>query len=133
MAVRCPNPQHMIEEIEFDLEVAFGGGDERRSQPARGHVQRHMPGMVEPRRERKPRLAHHLRPQLQGGAGVLPRRIGQLGPEFRHCRYPPTFIQNSPTQMCLGRNPRYYRNAWNGTTGWTFSAHITLASFNVIL
>jgi hypothetical protein len=81
LPVAPPQRQNMIDEIEFDLEIAPTGGDQRRAQPARRDEQRDMPGMIDPWRQRQPRFAHDLRPQLQGRAGLRPRGIRQFGPE----------------------------------------------------
>src|SRR5579871_528073 len=73
-------PQHMVDEVEVDLEGATPIGNRRRRQPARRQVQRHMPGVVQPRRLRQPYLADDLRPKMKRLAGVLPVRVMQLGP-----------------------------------------------------
>src|SRR5512140_2194059 len=72
----------MLQEVKFQLEAALPirnrGGDE----PSRGDIQRDMPGVIEPWRLGEPDLADYLGPQMQGGVGVLPRRIRQLRPEW---------------------------------------------------
>ena len=69
-------------------ETARAVGDRRGGQPARGHVERDVPGMIEPRRQRQADLAGDLRPQMQRRGGVLPRGIGQCGPAFgSHARH----------------------------------------------
>ena len=54
--------------------------DRRRRQAARRDVERHVPGVVHPRRLHEPHLAHDLRPQVERGAGVMPRVEGKCGP-----------------------------------------------------
>ena len=44
------------------------------------NVENDVPGMIEPGRLREADLADDLRPQLQSGAGVLPRLVGQFRP-----------------------------------------------------
>src|SRR6266849_6251371 len=73
-------PQHMVDKVEIELEGAGAVRDRRGRQAARGQVQRHVPGVVEPRRLRQAYLADDLRPQMQRLAGILPSRIGQLRP-----------------------------------------------------
>ncbi len=52
MSVARPHPKHVVDEVEIDLEAARAVGDRRRGQPARGDVERDVPGVIEPRRQR---------------------------------------------------------------------------------
>ena len=79
VAVAGAHPQHVIDEVEIDLEGARAVGDRRRGEPARGDVERHVPGMIEPGRAREPDLADDLRPQLQrlGRCPATPHRAAR--------------------------------------------------------
>src|SRR5580704_7451690 len=70
----------MIQKIELYLEIPGAIRNRRSRKPARGDIERHMPGMVEPGRERQPDLADDLGPQLQRRGGVAPRRGRQFRP-----------------------------------------------------
>ncbi len=82
-AVAHIQPQHVIDEVEIDLELASAGRHRSGGQPARGHIERDVPGMVQPWRQREADLADHLGPQMQRRAGVAPIRGRQRGPAFR--------------------------------------------------
>ena len=82
-AVAGRNPQHVVQEVEIELKAAipkrnWGGG-----QAPRRHIEHDVPRVVEPRRLHEADLAHDLGPQLQGGAGIFPRVIGQFWPDIR--------------------------------------------------
>ena len=79
-AVAGVDAQRVVDEIEIDLEGQAAIRHRRGGQPAAGHIERHMPPMVDRGRQREADLADDLGPQMQGGAGVLPLRIGQGGP-----------------------------------------------------
>src|SRR5450756_1529696 len=70
----------MIDEVEVDLEAAHAVWNGRRRQPARGDIERDMPGMIEPRRAREPDLADDLGPQVQRFVSLPPRRERQFRP-----------------------------------------------------
>src|SRR4029077_12225246 len=74
----------MADEIEFELEVLALIRDRRGAEPARRHIERGMPAMVEPGRESTADIADDLRTTLQSGRGVAPIRIGQTRPKTRH-------------------------------------------------
>ena len=80
MVVARLHPKEVIDEIEIDLEGAVAGGHRRGRQAASGHVERHVPGVVEPGLARQADLADDLGPQMQRLVGRLPRRIRQVGP-----------------------------------------------------
>ena len=69
------------DEVEIDLERLAAERDRRGAEPARGDVQRHLPAVVEPRRQREADLADNLRPKLQRGRGVPPLGMIELRPE----------------------------------------------------
>ena len=75
------NIEHMVDEVEPDLEVLTLVRDHGGRQAARGHVERHMPAVVEPGGQLKPNLADDLDPKVQGLARRLPGRIGKRGPD----------------------------------------------------
>ena len=79
-AVAGRNPQDMIDEVEIDLKVAHAVRDRRGRQPARGDIERDMPGMVQPGRAHKTNLADDLGPQMQRFVGVAPGRGRQFRP-----------------------------------------------------
>ena len=54
--------------------------DRRRAEPARADVERHVPAVVEPGRQREPDLADDLRPAMQGRAGLAPGGVVEHGP-----------------------------------------------------
>ena len=70
----------MVDEVEVDLEDFAADMDRRRAQAARADVERHMPAVVQPRRQREADLADHLRPAMQGRARVAPGGIVEHGP-----------------------------------------------------
>jgi len=72
----------VVDEIEVNLEGAIAVWNRRGGQAMRRHVEHDMPGVIEPRRLREPDLANDLRPEVQRGVSVLPRRKGQVGPDF---------------------------------------------------
>jgi len=74
----------VVDKIELDLQRPRIRVNQRRGNAARRHFECHVPGMVQPWRQRKPRLADNLRPQLQRRARVLPRGIGKFGPLLGH-------------------------------------------------
>ena len=72
----------MVDEIEVDLEAARAVRHRRGREPARGHIERHLPPVIDQRRLRQADLADHLRPKLQRRAGVAPFGEGQARPDF---------------------------------------------------
>ena len=54
--------------------------DRRGPESACGHVERNLPAVVQPGRQRQPDLPYDLGPELQRHRGVAPRGIGQFGP-----------------------------------------------------
>src|SRR5271166_6252833 len=76
------DPEEMRVEIEFDFEGAFSVRYGRRVQSACRHIQRHMPGMIEPWRQGEPYLADDLRPEMKRLSGIFPGFVRQLRPEF---------------------------------------------------
>jgi hypothetical protein len=73
----------MPDEIEPDFERALAVGNERRRQPARMHVQRHVPPVIDERCQRKPDLANDLSLHVQRAARVPPLGERQRRPAFR--------------------------------------------------
>ena len=82
LAVAGADEQPMIDKIEVDLERAFSVRNGRGPEPARRDVQDDLPPVVLHRREREPRLADDLRPELQGVAGLLPLLQREERPHF---------------------------------------------------
>ena len=72
--------QTVLDEVEIHLERSVPVRDRRGRQAAGGHVQRHVPPVVERRRQSEPDLADDLDPPVQGRDGRLPVPPGQLGP-----------------------------------------------------
>ena len=70
--LRRADDQAMVDEVEVDLAAGRAGVDRRSAEPARSDVERHLPAVIEPRRQREPDLADDLRPQLQRGGAVAP-------------------------------------------------------------
>src|SRR5205085_9982371 len=70
------------DEIEIKLECALAVRDRRCGQPARGHIERHVPPMIDERRLRKTNLADDLRPHVQGRISILPFGERQRRPSF---------------------------------------------------
>src|SRR5262245_62657615 len=58
MSLACPHPQHVVDEIEIDLKAAAAPRNWRCRQPTRGHIKRHMPGVIEPGCQGEPDLAY---------------------------------------------------------------------------
>ena len=67
----------MVDEIEIYLQRAAPPGHRRGGEPARGDIEGNAPPVIDPRRQREPDLADHLRPQMQGRAGIGPGGIIQ--------------------------------------------------------
>ncbi len=90
-AVTDIDVQHMLVEVEQDLERARSVRDGRSGQSLRGDVQGHVPAMIQPWRALQADLADDLRPKLQCAAGITPLPVGQLRPcgTFRGCHIPP--------------------------------------------
>ena len=66
------NFQHVPIEVKHDLERPILVIDGRGRETARAHIERNMPGMVEPWRESQSHLAHDLRIEMKGFAGFSP-------------------------------------------------------------
>jgi hypothetical protein len=81
-AVALADPQRVVEKIEIDLEAAAAIGNGRRGQSAHRDVERDVPGMVLPGRQREPDLADDLRHQMQRRARIAPGARGQRGPSL---------------------------------------------------
>jgi hypothetical protein len=73
----------VLDEVELDLEDLVAGRHRRGGKAARADVERHLPAVVQPRREREAHLADDLRPELERRRGVAPPRVGELGPDVR--------------------------------------------------
>ena len=58
----------------------------RSREAARIDVKRRMPGMVDPGCAGEPVLADDLRIEVQRGAGLAPRSVGNVGPGSSHVR-----------------------------------------------
>jgi len=54
--------EHVIDEIELDAEHIALPGNRPGIEPAGGDIERDVPGVVEPGRQRQPYFADHLRP-----------------------------------------------------------------------
>ena len=70
----------MGDEVEMDFQNFVAGGNGRGAQSSRGDIERHLPAVIEPGRERQPDLTDDLRPELQRGRRVPPRGIRQFRP-----------------------------------------------------
>jgi len=79
-AVAGPRHELVIQEIEFQLDVALGIGHRRGAEPARRDVERHLPPVILHRRQGEARLAHDLRPAMQRRLSVRPIAQRQVGP-----------------------------------------------------
>src|SRR5204863_323121 len=79
-AVAGPRHELVIQEIEFQLDVALGIGHRRGAEPARRDVERHLPPVILHRRQGEARLAHDLRPAMQRRLRVRPIAQRQVGP-----------------------------------------------------
>ena len=62
----------VIDEVELDFESAGAVRDGRSGEPARGHIQRDIPPVIDQGRERHADLADDLSPHVQRVVGVLP-------------------------------------------------------------
>jgi hypothetical protein len=51
LPIAVPRNKPMVVEIEFDVEDFVAEWDRRRGEPAGCHVERHLPAMIDPRRE----------------------------------------------------------------------------------
>src|SRR5215813_805901 len=75
--------QSMSHEIEVDLEAALAVRNGGSREPFRRDVKSDVPGMVDPWTQRKPNLAHDLRPHVHRRVGLGPGREGKVGPVIR--------------------------------------------------
>ena len=76
--------QALADEVELDLQRPRAM-DQAGGEPARRDVERDLPGVVQPGRQRHAHLADHLGPPVQRAAGVRPFGIGQRRPGFGGC------------------------------------------------
>ena len=74
----------MIGEVEIELHALAVRRDRRGGEAARGDIKRRVPGMIDPGGAGEPVFAYDLRPQLQGGAGLLPGRKWDVRPAISH-------------------------------------------------
>ena len=79
-ALAAVKQQLVSHQVELHRERAVVPGNGRRAEPARRHVERHVPPVIFERRQRHAGLAHDLRPHVQRVAGVLPLGKGKRGP-----------------------------------------------------
>jgi hypothetical protein len=79
-AVARLDAELMVDEIEIDLEIPRAMRHRRGRQPPRGHIERHLPPMVDQRRVRQTDLADDLGQEVQRGATVLPLGVIELRP-----------------------------------------------------
>src|SRR3546814_1073622 len=73
----------MGDKVELDFQQLSVGGDRRCAEPSGGDVERHVPAVIQPGRQRQPDLADDLCPELQGEGCVPPFSIGQIWPCLR--------------------------------------------------
>src|SRR5207248_3189803 len=78
--VALQNAQVVVDEIELDLERVRVVRNRQGGEPARGHVEGDVPGVVRPRRQREPDFAHNLSPHVQRRTSVFPIRVIQFRP-----------------------------------------------------
>jgi hypothetical protein len=78
------DPQHMLGEVEPDLQAEPPGVHERRGEAPIGHVQRDPPPVIDHRLQGQTDLADYLGPQVQRVAGVRPAGEGLLRPAAGH-------------------------------------------------
>ena len=86
LGIRRTNLQLVIDEVEFHFEMAVAIRHHRRIEPARTEIERHVPPMVDQRRQFEADLSHDLRPHVECGVGVLPIREADCRPAFRGVR-----------------------------------------------
>ena len=72
----------MVDEIEVDLKAEGTVGHRRGGQPAGGHIERHLPPVIDQRGLGQADLADDLSPKLQRRASVPPFGQGQARPDF---------------------------------------------------
>ncbi len=70
------------EEVEVDLEHARAVRHGQRGEAAGGGVEGDVPAVVEVRDEGETDFSDNLEPELEGGAGIGPRGLGESGPGF---------------------------------------------------
>src|SRR5690606_1525468 len=70
----------MLEEVEVDLEGALPVRHDRGGEPRRGHVQGHVPGVIDEGALGETDLPDDLGPHVQGRTGVAPGLQRKLGP-----------------------------------------------------
>jgi hypothetical protein len=107
MSLARPHPQHVVDEIEIDLKAAAAPRNWGRRQPPRGHIKRHMPGVIEPRCQGEPDLADNLRPHVQRSPRFFPGRIGQRRPALS-CSILHAIVLSFSLDLipvCCGRQP----------------------------
>src|SRR5579863_4197703 len=79
-AIAQGDVEHLLEKIEFNLEVLGSVGNGRCGQSPRGDVQGYMPTVIQPRGQAQANLPHDLRPQVQSIARVPPCGVVEAGP-----------------------------------------------------
>ena len=82
--------QHQLirKKVESYLDRPLAVRNVRRREPARAHIKRNIPPMIDERRQPQPHFAHNLGPHVQRGAGLPPGIKRQRGPAFwpvGHC------------------------------------------------
>ena len=88
--------QSVVDEVEVDLESRSPYGIGESSGP-RGHIERHMPPVVERRRQGQPDLADDLEPHMQRrnrGLPVAPGSSGHPGPGLRKRPLPKSVVSH---------------------------------------
>ncbi len=75
----------MTLEVELEVELPRTLVNCGRGEAARSDVQRHVPGMVRPRGEREPDLAHDLSPHVKCFDGITPLLVSELRPSVGRC------------------------------------------------
>src|SRR5579862_344024 len=101
----------MPDEIELDLESARAVRDRRGGQSGGGNVQRHVPAVIQPRRSHKTNFADDLRPKMQGVAGIAPRPVVEVRPEWGHW----IILHRFAARCCCFRMPLNKMSQGNGS------------------
>jgi len=79
-----PDIEFVLDKIEFDLKQATVVRDTARSKTSRRHVERYVPGMVDPGHRPHADLADNLQPLVEGIEGITPGGVIEFGPGRLH-------------------------------------------------
>src|ERR1700691_2826997 len=119
----------MADEVEADFKKFRSIGHRRGIQPTRAYIERNIPPVCLQRAEREPRLAHDLRPHVQGVRSLLPVCPFELRPDVRTAAY---WQKTSMPKRKIQKTPMVCQyQAVQSTTIWRSSIRRKKMSANI--